>query len=116
MPRQKSRRPVAKGYTRIDQPSTNSHGWFVRVGYFKRRDGTWKARHVAFFGDVTHGGKNKAKRAAEAYVAKAQREDRKAAAKPAPAPARKKTARRAARKTAKRATRRTKAAGRRKRR
>jgi hypothetical protein len=71
-----SRRPAPRGYTRIDQPENNNHGRFVRVGYYKRRDGTWKARHVRFFGDYTYGGKLKAKRAAAAFVAKVQREAR----------------------------------------
>lgn len=107
-----SRRPTPRGYTRIDQPENNNHGWFVRVGYFKRRDGTWKARHVRFFGDFTYGGKGKARRAAEAFVAKVQRaaraEERAAAAKPAKRKtAARKTARKpAARKPAKRAAKR----------
>lgn len=91
-------RSTPRGYTRIDQPENNNHGWFVRVGYFKRRDGTWKAKHVRFFGDFTYGGKTKARKAAEAFVAKVQREDRKAGtAKPA-----KKAVRKAVKKTAKR--------------
>lgn len=93
-------RPTPRGYTRIDQPENNNHGWFVRVGYFKRRDGTWKARHVRFFGDFTYGGKTKARKAAETFVAKVQREDRKAA-KPAAAKTKaRKTAKKSARKTA----------------
>ena len=102
----RSGRPAAKGYTRIDQDSTNSHGWFVRVGYYKRRDGTWKARHVAFFGDVTYGGKLKAKRAAEAYVAKAQRADKRAAPKRGAAKPKGRSPR-SAKKTAARSRRRT---------
>lgn len=76
MPRTSSRRPTARGYTRIDQPEKNTHGWFVRVGYFKRRDGSWKARHVAFFSDARYGSRLKARRAAETFVARVQREDR----------------------------------------
>ena len=75
-----SRRPKARGFTRIDQLDKRNHGWFVRVGYFKRRDGTWKARHVRFFSDFGHGGRLKAKRAAEAFVARAQRKDKAASA------------------------------------
>jgi hypothetical protein len=85
----RSRRPVPRGFTRIDQPEKNTHGWFVRVGYFKRRDGSWKARHVAFFSDAGHGGKTRARRAAEVYVARAQRQDRKAAETGKPVRARK---------------------------
>jgi hypothetical protein len=107
-------RPTPRGYTRIDQPENNNHGWFVRVGYFKRRDGTWKARHVKFFGDFTYGGKTKARKAAEAFVARVQREDRKTAKtaakttakKTAKKTATKKSARKTTKKSARRRTRR----------
>lgn len=101
-------RPTPRGYTRIDQPENNNHGWFVRVGYFKRRDGTWKARHVRFFGDFTYGGKTRARKAAETFVAKVQREDRKAA-KPAArkTTAKKSTARKAAKKSARKTAKKT---------
>lgn len=98
-------RPTPRGYTRIDQPENNNHGWFVRVGYFKRRDGTWKARHVRFFGDFTYGGKTKARKAAEAFVTKVQREDRKAAKPAAAKKGTRKTAKKSARKTVKKTAR-----------
>lgn len=52
------------GISRIDQPSTRTHGYFVRVGYHRTRDGAWRPKHRAFFGDATHGGKAKALKAA----------------------------------------------------
>jgi hypothetical protein len=58
-----------RGITRIDQPSTRTHGWFARVRYHERRDGTYGPRHQKFFGDATYGGKRKALQAARIYVA-----------------------------------------------
>ena len=71
MPRKKVRRSSTRrpGISRIDQPSTRTHGWFVRVGYHERRDGTYGPRHTKFFGDVSHGGKAKGLKAAEKFVA-----------------------------------------------
>jgi len=65
-----------RGISRIDQESTRTHGWFVRVGYYETRQGTYRAKHTRFFGDVSNGGKAKALKAAEAFVKKV--------AKPAP--------------------------------
>jgi len=62
-----------RGISRIDQPSTRTYGWFVRTGFYKRRDGSYVPRHRKFFGDVTHGGKRRALRAARAYLAKVER-------------------------------------------
>src|SRR5256714_8956965 len=58
-----------RGISRIDQPSTRTHGWFVRVNYRGRRDGSYGPRHQKFFGDATYGGKSKALPAAQAYRA-----------------------------------------------
>lgn len=58
-----------RGISRIDQPSKRTHGWFVRVGYHERRDGSYGPRHTKFFGDASHGGKQKALTAAEKFVA-----------------------------------------------
>ncbi len=66
--RTRRRRSTRYGISRIDQPSTRTHGWFVRVGYHVRRDGSYGARHTRFFGDVTHGGQRRALKAAEKYV------------------------------------------------
>src|SRR2546429_8394486 len=63
-------KPVRRpGISRIDQPSTRTHGWFVRVNYHGRRDGSYGPRHQKFFGDATYGGKRRALRAAQAYLA-----------------------------------------------
>lgn len=71
----KSRRRSARrrGISRIDQPSTRTHGWFVRAGFYRRPDGSYAPRHRRFFGDVSHGGKRRALRAAQAYLAKLPR-------------------------------------------
>ena len=67
-------RPAARrGISRIDQESTRTHGWFVRVGFYERKDGTYVPRHTKYFGDFTHGGKTKALKAARAFVDKLQR-------------------------------------------
>ncbi len=58
-----------RGISRIDQPSTRTYGWFVRAGFYKRRDGRYVPRHRKFFGDVTHGGKRRALQAARKYLA-----------------------------------------------
>ena len=62
-----------RGISRIDQPSTRTYGWFVRASFYKRRDGSYVPRHRKFFGDVTHGGKRRALRAAREYLAKVTR-------------------------------------------
>jgi len=59
------RRP---GISRIDQPSTRTHGWFVRTGFYTRPDGASAPRHRKFFGDVGYGGKRQALRAAMEYL------------------------------------------------
>jgi hypothetical protein len=67
-------KPAARrGISRIDQPSTRTHGWFVRVGFYERKDGTYVPRHTKYFGDFTHGGKTKALKAARAFVDKLHR-------------------------------------------
>jgi len=57
-----------RGISRIDQDSTRTHGWFVRVGYAADRKGTYRARHTKYFGDASHGGKKKALEAAIKFV------------------------------------------------
>lgn len=56
------------GISRIDQESTRTHGYFVRVGYHRTRDGNWRPKHRKFFGDATYGGKTKALKAAEKWL------------------------------------------------
>lgn len=68
------RRPVRRrGISRIDQDSTRTHGWFVRTGFYARRDGSYVPRHSKYFGDATHGGKRRALRAAQEFLAKVER-------------------------------------------
>ena len=62
-----------RGISRIDQESTRTHGWFVRVGYYETKGGSYRAKHTKFFGDVGHGGKAKALKAAERFVASVSR-------------------------------------------
>ena len=57
-----------RGISRIDQDSTRTHGWFVRVGYAADKKGTYRARHTKYFGDATHGGKKKGLEAAIKFV------------------------------------------------
>jgi hypothetical protein len=56
------------GISRIDQASTRTHGFFVRVGYHRTRDGAWRPKHRSFFGDAGHGGKAKALKAATKWL------------------------------------------------
>ncbi len=73
--KKRRRRPVPEsrhGITRIDQPSTRTHGYFARLGWHRRRDGSYSPQYRAFFGDVSHGGKRKALRAAQQWVASVQ--------------------------------------------
>ena len=72
------RRPRRKsagtpGITRVDQPSTRTHGFVVRVGWYQKRDGSYGPRFKSFFGDVSHGGKKGAMKAAAAYLKKVSR-------------------------------------------
>jgi hypothetical protein len=78
----KTRKPRAaksgrRGISRIDQETTRTHGWFVRVGYYEDKQGTYRARHTKFFGDVSHGGKKKALAAAERFVKQVDRQKKK---------------------------------------
>jgi hypothetical protein len=56
------------GISRIDQTSTRTHGFFVRVGYHRTREGAWRPKHRSFFGDASHGGKAKALKAATKWL------------------------------------------------
>jgi hypothetical protein len=73
MKRVRSRPIGRRGISRIDQPSTRTYGWFVRTGFYKRSDGNYVPRYRRFFGDVTHGGKRRALRAAREYLAEVER-------------------------------------------
>jgi hypothetical protein len=67
-----ARRALPPGISRIDQDTTRTHGFFVRVGYRKTTKG-WRPRASAFFGDASHGGKSSALRAAERWLKQAKR-------------------------------------------
>ena len=69
------RRRAAPGISRIDQEATRTPGYFVRLGYERTAEGTWRPRHRAFFGDVSYGGKTKALRAAKEWLAEIVGED-----------------------------------------
>jgi hypothetical protein len=74
MKKKTRRRPVRRrGISRIEQASTRTYGWFVRTGFYKRRDGNYVPRHRKFFGDVSYGGKRRALQAAQQYLAKVER-------------------------------------------
>jgi hypothetical protein len=73
------------GISRIDQETTRTHCYFARFGYARDKSGTWRPKHRAFFGDASHGSKRKALEAAEAWLGKIERAEKRAggAAKPA---------------------------------
>ena len=71
------------GISRIDQESTRTHGFFARFGYARDKSGTWRPKHRAFFGDASHGSKRKALAAAEAWLGKIERAEKRGGAKPA---------------------------------
>lgn len=56
------------GISRIDQVTTRTHGFVVRVGYKRTAAGSWRPRHQSFFGDASHGGKKGALKAAERFL------------------------------------------------
>jgi hypothetical protein len=64
----RKRSNLPPGISRIDQESTRTHGYFVRVGYHRTREGSWRPKHRSFFGDAGHGGKAKALKAAVKWL------------------------------------------------
>jgi hypothetical protein len=96
-------RSPGPGISRIDQDSTRTHGYFVRVGY-RLTDKGWRPKFSAFFGDATHKGAAGALRAAKAWhkemSGSAGKSKRNGRAKPRAKTARKKTT--ARRRTARR--------------
>jgi len=72
MPRTATRWGLPSGISRIDQETTRTHGYFVRVGYRKTTKG-WRPKASAFFGDASHGGKSSALRAAERWLKQSKR-------------------------------------------
>jgi hypothetical protein len=53
----------------------------VRAGFHRRPDGSYAPRHRKFFGDVSYGGKRRALRAAQEYLAIVQGARRKSKAR-----------------------------------
>jgi hypothetical protein len=66
---------LTPGICRVDQGSTRTHGYVVRVGYHKTNKG-WRPRHTAFFGDAGYGGKRRALDAASTWLRKVKRTGR----------------------------------------
>jgi hypothetical protein len=66
--RTRKQSPRYRGISRIDQPSTRTHGWFVRADFYRRRDGAYAPRYRRFFGDASNGGKTRALQAAKKYL------------------------------------------------
>jgi hypothetical protein len=71
------------GISRIDQESTRTHGYFVRVGYRRTTDG-WRPRHTAYFGDASYGGKKGAFGASQKWLKAVAKAGGRKVAKPAP--------------------------------
>lgn len=71
--KRKSGSTSVPGISRIDQESTRTHGYFVRVGYHRTKEGAWRPKHRAFFGDAGHGGKERAFKAAVKWLKDAQK-------------------------------------------
>ncbi len=55
------------GVCRVDQQSTRTFGYVVRVGHKASANG-WRPRFTAYFGDHTYGGKKGALEAAERWL------------------------------------------------
>lgn len=68
---------VGTGISRVDQESTRTHGYAVRIGYERTSTGGWRPRHTKFFGDASHGSSAKALRAAQEFARDAQEQDAK---------------------------------------
>jgi len=71
--RRRRKRSGTPGISRVDQPSTRTHGFVVRIGWYQKRDGSYGPKHKSFFGDASHGGKKGALKAAEAWRSKVER-------------------------------------------
>lgn len=55
------------GVCRVDQPSTRTFGYVVRVGH-RRTPRGWRPKFKAYFGDVSNGGKKNALAAAVKWL------------------------------------------------
>lgn len=55
------------GVCRVDQESTRTYGYVVRVGH-RRAGGVWRPRFTAYFGDFSYGGRKQALAAAARWL------------------------------------------------
>jgi hypothetical protein len=55
------------GVCRVDQQSTRTYGFVVRVGH-RRSAGVWRPKFTAYFGDFSHGGRKAALAAAVRWL------------------------------------------------
>jgi hypothetical protein len=55
------------GICRVEQPSTRTYGFVVRVGHRPSPKG-WRPKYTAYFGDHSHGGKKAALAAATRWL------------------------------------------------
>lgn len=92
---------LSKGITRVDHDISRTHGYFVRIGYQRKRPAASRPRYVKFFGDASYGSKRRAREAAETWAEKTREADRRAqraaaarAASPPPSSAAEKRVRR----------------------
>lgn len=60
-------RNLPPGICRVEQPSTRTYGFVVRVGHRQSPKG-WRPRFTAYFGDFSHGGKKEALAAAVKWL------------------------------------------------
>jgi hypothetical protein len=60
------------GVCRVEQPSTRTFGFVVRVGHRASPKG-WRPRFTAYFGDHSHGGKKEALAAAVRWLKRLER-------------------------------------------
>jgi hypothetical protein len=60
-------RNLPPGICRVEQPSTRTYGYVVRVGH-RRSPRGWRPKFTAYFGDFSHGGKKNALAAATKWL------------------------------------------------
>ena len=60
-------RNLPPGICRVEQPSTRTYGFVVRVGHRPSPKG-WRPKYTAYFGDHSHGGKKNALAAATKWL------------------------------------------------
>jgi len=60
-------RNLPPGICRVEQPSTRTYGYVVRVGHRRSQRG-WRPKFTAYFGDFSNGGKKNALAAAVRWL------------------------------------------------